>query len=195
VRAAIEAHDRAMEAQQQLRVELEAHPDILEFRFRALLPKIQKFDSAEPVVLNELPNIENRYREITQRMADYLARKQQLTGSQDYRIAAARNQISVALMQAPIATDRLHFRVQSIQNDFQINVVPLQNKVIDLEQLCRRFDEAESAQSGCELNSGTISEFERKFAELSKRLAQSEATYHSARKIQQQLMDASSRTP
>lgn len=125
VRAAIASHENAIDAQRKLRDELESHPDALEFQFRALTPKIEKFNVAAPVVLEKLVPIENRYRAITAKMADLLSRKRQLAGSVDFRVGLVRNQISTAMMQGPIALNQIHNDIQSTQWDFDTNVVPL----------------------------------------------------------------------
>src|SRR5438105_8912359 len=135
VAGAIEAHDRAVEAQRKLRAELEAHPDVFEFKFRNLIPRMEKFNSAVPVMSDQLSRIEGEYRAITAKMADYLGRKRQFAGLQDYRSAGARNQISVALMLAPNSTNQTHFRAEAIQRDFDLNGKPLKEQVSDLKPL------------------------------------------------------------
>lgn len=195
VEAAIEAHEHSVEAQQKLRAELESHPDALEFQFQALTPKIKKFNAALPEVLRKLPAIEDRYRAITARMADYLNRKRQLAGYTDYRFTAARNQISVKLSQGPIATNQVYFRAQTIQRDFENNIVPLRQQVIDLEKLCGGFSDEDQLQSICKANAAGISEFKRNFDDLSQKLTQLESGYKAEQRSQQQIIDASSRIP
>jgi septal ring factor EnvC (AmiA/AmiB activator) len=195
VEAAIKAHEHAVEAQQKLRNVLESHPDALEFQFQAVMPKIEKFNAALPEVLRELPAIEDRYRAITARMGGYLNRKRQLAGYTDYRFAAAGNQISVTLLQGPIATDQVHFRAQEIQRNFENNIAPLRQQVIDLKRLCDGFSNEEQLQSICKANAARMSEFKRNFDELSQKLTQLEANYEAERRSQQQIIDASDGIP
>jgi hypothetical protein len=200
VREAIAAHGRTVEAQDKLRAELEVHPDALDFQFRALVPKIEKFNSSAQNWIDKLPSIKDRYRSITMKMGDFLDRKRQLGGSQDYRVTTLRSKIENAILQGPIARDQIHFQLQSLQSDFQANVVPMRQQILDLEQLCDTYAHPNRGSSSdpqmiCNRNNGLINEFDEEFYQLRAALAEIEEVYQAELKSQERIIDASNRIP
>ena len=161
---------------------------------QAIIPAIQRFDGVADAFLDKLPPIEDRYRAITARMNQYLARKEQLAGISNPSVGVIRSQISVALSQASIATDQIYYQTQPARWNFQNNVVPLRQKAVLLEHMCDGLSSVEAA-SACDQLADLDETFKKEFDAVSDGLTRLEQTYQTERNMQQQIIDGSSRIP
>lgn len=179
--AAVAARDKALKQERDFVTGLDA-----------LVARIGRFNGAADTVLAKIPAVEQNFRAITAKMAEYLKRERSLVGMPNAGVA--RSQISVAMNQGLISTDQLHIRIQPTLWDFQNNAVPLSKQVIEAENACqqgatRTVDpEPANRAAACRRFLASSSVFAPKCNALSEQLGQLEAVYRQEHDSQQRMV-------
>ncbi|MGC9953681.1 MAG: hypothetical protein ABSD21_05345 [Rhizomicrobium sp.] len=159
-----------------------------------LVSGMQRFDADAETHLARWPETAQTYREITAQMTAYLNHERDLVG--DTEASVRRGQISAAINQTSIAADQLHNNVQSLQTNFEANVVPLMST---LELAMTRCNAAgvttisDEIKDACADIARANQPFRQSYTAFNNGLAQLESVYQEEREKQAQLVQASER--
>ena len=166
-----------------------------------LIDQLNKFKLTANAHITKLPEAEQRYLAITQRMTELLSQERQLAGSP--RESVARSQLDVAINQGSVATSQLHVQIQSVQTEYRTRALPLMQQLSRTGQTCHRAHRPTSdnpIQPGNEAwNSTCLALFEAEDSftpsanQLKDMLAKLEEVYKREQAKQEQILEEAQR--
>ncbi len=175
----------AVERQSKLQTDQLAH-------LQGLTERVAAFPPRADAVLGRLSPIEQQYEAITAQVQNYLTQDRMLRFLPDPY--ATRGRLSVAMNQGTNATDQLHNGVQSVQNDFTMNIVPLMKMVAEAQQFCQRaMSPPGDIRTACLNLNRAAAQFAQKFKAVADLLNRLEDTYQRELRKQQQFVLETSR--
>lgn len=161
-----------------------------------IISRMERDDAILDNYIRMLPITEQNYSAITTQMQRYLERERELAGNP--KASVARSQISVAMGQGPIKTERLHNQVQPAQWNFENSGAPLMQQIISHQNACDGFRKkisdkpvdpaAHTLETACARLQNAAMAFKPRYDALSQDFTRAEATYQRERQAQEQLV-------
>lgn len=157
---------------------------------KRLTVSMQRFGPDADKTLHGAPNVEQRYRSITSKMRANLDRERSLVANSN--ASQTRVDIAVGMLQGPLASDQIHFQVQSAQSIFQNSIEPTAKQASVAMAACatvvsgkyRGPMESEIA-SACRTLANEYPGFQQRYKATAGTLARLETVYQQERKAQQ----------